>query len=99
MTFSSGADLSAFVREASVAALKEFMAQRKAMETMETDTAVNVSDGAATRNPTKGLSDPKEIHVTSKHFEIAFEKVKPSVLGKVCFCHCCTLLKSFERIL
>ncbi|XP_057316195.1 nuclear valosin-containing protein-like isoform X2 [Hydractinia symbiolongicarpus] len=92
----SGADLQALVREASVAALKEFMKRRSAhadaemvpetnqkiLTDIETSfNSTNVESGVEKSDD--GISQTKvnEIKVSSQHFEVAFEKVKPSVSG------------------
>ena len=68
----SGADLSALVREASVAALKECMAEK-----------LSAGHHVIETQGSKG----RTIIVKVDHFQVAFEKVKPSVSGKVYIYH------------
>lgn len=89
------------VREASVAALKEFMKRRSAHSDAEmvpetnqkivTDietsfNSTNVESGFEKSGDEIGQTKLNEITVSSRCFEIAFEKVKPSVSGSVSGC-------------
>ncbi|XP_066916910.1 nuclear valosin-containing protein-like isoform X1 [Clytia hemisphaerica] len=69
----SGADLSALVREASTAALKEFMLNRDRQSSEQAVNGVNP--------PLMGVTI-KTTCIQAKHVEIAFQKVKPSVSEK-----------------
>ena len=114
----SGADLAALVRDASVAALKEFMSSRSnehsqnvtapPLEQEQSDhhsvsedcptppytgnePASNVAgdlssdDAMKSSNSTESRTDTvtSGVVVCRRHFDVAFEKVKPSVSGKV----------------
>lgn len=73
----SGADLSALVREASVAALKEFMTLRTSVQDLPPIPIEGVPPP-----PPPMMHDVKGISVKIKHFDVAFQKVKPSVSQK-----------------
>jgi len=92
LTF-SGADLNALVREASVAALKEFMSNRHEQQatpfTPSTSTQQQGGDDSVTPSI---LHTPKAVCIQPKHTEIAFQKVTPSVSEKVKFLYLVSLL-------
>ena len=80
----SGADLSALVRETSVAALKEFMSTRHQQQPtpFTPSTSTEQQQGGDGVAPSI-LHPPKAVCIQLKHVEIAFQKVKPSVSEKV----------------
>ena len=76
----SGADLSALVREASTAALKEFMSNRDKEDESCPSTTLGPPSVSPDQHPHGGVGS---VCIQSSHIEVAFRKVKPSVSERV----------------
>ena len=78
--YSSGADLAALVREASVNALRECMKTTNVSRSPSTTTGMSGITWETTEKPVDHCGP---VGVSMKHFDLAFGKIKPSVSEKV----------------